>query len=234
MLADNLQAIRLVAERLSTLTDRVVFLGGAVVGLLVTETGASRPRATRDVDIILEVASWVEFHHGDRSLRAQLIERGFREDPDGGVMCRWKVADVTVDVMDAGGHIHGFTNRWYHAAIAEARSYGIGAGRNIRLISPACFLATKLEAFAGRGGNDYQVSHDIEDVISVIDGRATIEDDVRESTEDVRTFVARELQRLLGTAAFLEALPGHLPSDAASQARLRQLVRRMHNMALLP
>lgn len=233
MLADNIEAIRLVANRLGALADRVVFLGGAVVGLLVTEAGASRPRSTRDVDIILEVASWAAFYYGDKSLRAQLIELGFREDLGSGLICRWMVENVTVDIMDPGGHIAGFTNRWYPAAVATARGHDVGGTRNIRLISPACFLATKLEAFASRGGNDYQASQDIEDVVSVIDGRVNIEQDVRESPDDVRRFIASELRRFLMTPAFEEALPGHLGGDVASQARWVRVRDRLVNISLL-
>jgi hypothetical protein len=33
------------------------------------------------------------------------------------------------------------------------------------------FVATKFEAFHGRGNNDHLASHDLEDIITVVDGR---------------------------------------------------------------
>jgi len=55
MLLDGVQAIRLVAERLDSLAERVVFLGGATLGLFITEPGAAPPRPTKDVDLIVEI-----------------------------------------------------------------------------------------------------------------------------------------------------------------------------------
>ena len=231
VLPDSLQAIQLVAARLGSLIDRVVFLGGAVAGLLVTDPDASTPRPTRDVDIVVTVA-WLEYH-AEGGLRAQLLERGFREVLDEGVICRWSVEGVSVDIMDATGQLFGFTNRWYRSSFAEARDHDIGDGLMIRLISPACFLATKLAAFADRGDGDFQASHDIEDIVSVVNGRAMIEEDVRSSPPDVRSYVAIELQRLLATPAFVEALAGHLSGDAASQEEVTRVLERLHKLASL-
>ena len=46
----NLPHLRQIAEALGELRERVVFVGGAVAGLLVTDPLASSVRATRDVD----------------------------------------------------------------------------------------------------------------------------------------------------------------------------------------
>lgn len=62
-----------------------------------------------------------------------------------------------------------FSNRWYPAAIDRAETFHI-AGHNVRVVTPALFIATKLEAFHERGGNDVFASHDIEDIIAVVPG----------------------------------------------------------------
>ncbi len=49
----NLPALRQVAEALGDLREQVVFVGGAVAGLLVTDPLADSVRATRDVDAVL-------------------------------------------------------------------------------------------------------------------------------------------------------------------------------------
>ena len=228
---DSVQAVEFVAERLGSLADQFVFLGGAVVGLLVTSPGAARPRATRDVDLIVEVASRSEYQYGDNSLRARLVERGFREATDESVICRWVVGDVNVDIMDTAGEIFGFGNRWYPAAAAEATSYRLNASSVVRLISPACFVATKLEAFSGRGFGDYQASADIEDIVSVIEGRGTIEEDIASASVEVRRFLSAEFDRLVNTPEFCDALPGHLPSDDASQSRLPDLLATLRKLS---
>jgi hypothetical protein len=135
-----------------------------------------------------------------------------------------------VDIMPASAGIFGFTNRWYPAVLVHAQRYRFPDGPNIRLISPACFLATKLEAFANRGQRDFG-SHDLEDVIAVIDGRRTIEKEVESATPEIRDFLAREIARLLTNEAFVESLPGQLRGDRASQARLPRLKARLYGIA---
>ena len=88
----------------------------------------------------------------------------------------------------------------------------------------------KLDAFNDRGNGDYAASHDMEDVIAVIDNRPTIEEELRTAPSDVRRFVVEELTRHLDHPAFVEALPGYLPGDAASQARVNPLRARLERI----
>jgi predicted nucleotidyltransferase len=228
MVLDGVQAIRLVAERLDSLTERMVFLGGATLGLLVTAPGAAPPRPTRDVDLVVEITM---LDYLDNSFRSQLLHRGFREVLDEGVICRWAVEETRVDIMPTTPGILGFSNRWYPAAVAEAQRYQLPGGPNIRLISPACFLATKLDAFANRGKGDYLASHDLDDIVSVIDGRSTIEQDIASASSEVREFLASAFVRYLASESFVESLPGHLEGNQSSQARLPRLMARIGRIA---
>ena len=230
MLPDSVQAIRFVAERLDSLNERMVFLGGATLGLFITETGAAPPRPTKDVDLVVEITM---LEYLDNSFRSQLLSRGFREDVDDGVICRWVIEGTKVDIMPTAPWIFGFSNRWYPTAVAQAQRYQLSNGPSIRLISPACFLATKLEAFANRGRGDF-LSHDLEDVIAVVDGRSTIETEIESAPSEIRDFLAREIARLLTDNAFVESLPAQLCGDSGSQARLPQLRDRLYRIAGLP
>ena len=85
-----------VAQRLGPLRERVVFVGGMVRGLLITDAAASPFRPTDDVDLIVGVASRVAYNQLSKELRA----RGFREDTEPGAsLCRWTVGGIKVDVM---------------------------------------------------------------------------------------------------------------------------------------
>lgn len=53
----NIELINTVAKRLGPLLDRVVFLGGAATGLLITDTAAPDVRPTLDVDVVVEISS---------------------------------------------------------------------------------------------------------------------------------------------------------------------------------
>jgi hypothetical protein len=82
-------------------------------------------------------------------------------------------------------------------------------------------------AFQSRGQGDFLGSHDLEDFVAVVDGRAEIMAEVQSSEEPLRSFLAKFVQELLNTRAFVEALPGHPEGQAGRlpiiQERLDQL-----------
>jgi len=82
-----------------------------------------------------------------------------------------------------------------------------------------------------RPTNDITDSHDLEDIVAVIDGREEIAREVAASPADVRTYVASELRHLLGVQAFVDALSGFLLPDSASQFRRPALLRRLRALA---
>jgi hypothetical protein len=148
------------------------------------------------------------------------------DNREGAPTCRWRHRDLTIDVMPTDERILGFGNRWYRPAIASAQRIDI-AGARMRLVTAVYFVATKLDAFHGRGDNDYGGSHDLEDLIAVIDGRPEIANEVRRASSDVRRYIAFEVGRLLATPAFVDALPGFLLPDSATQARYPLLLDRL-------
>jgi hypothetical protein len=82
-----------------------------------------------------------------------------------------------------------------------------------------------------RPTKDITGSHDLEDIVAVIDGREEIAREVAASPADVRTYVASELRHLLGVQAFVDALSGFLRPDSASQSRRPALLRRLRALA---
>ena len=54
MLNPNLEQLIAAAALLRPMLEDLVFVGGAVTSLLVTDEGAGRPRTTLDVDAIVE------------------------------------------------------------------------------------------------------------------------------------------------------------------------------------
>ena len=59
-LGNGRAAIEIVAAALDDLREEVMFLGGAIAGLLVTSPEAPPPRLTDDVDIVVDVATYAE------------------------------------------------------------------------------------------------------------------------------------------------------------------------------
>lgn len=225
---NNLAMIRHVAMRLGDLVDSVVFLGGATTTLLITDAAASDVRSTKDVDVIVEIATTAEYHR----LAKQLRGRGFSEDTsEGAPLCRWLVDGIIVDVMPTEEATLGFSNRWYREAFEHATRMALEATAPIRVVTAPFFLATKLEAFQARGRGDFMASHDLEDIIALIDGRGELLEEVAMAPDVLRSFLATAFRELLVNPLFLDALPGHLPGDAASQQRLPLLMSRLHKIA---
>lgn len=227
----NVALLEQVARHLGeALREQLVFVGGAVAGLLVTDPAMPAIRPTEDVDVVAHVTVLSAYHAIERALS----ERGFvRDISRDAPICRWRIGAVTVDVMPTVETVLGFANRWYPLATSTAQRVALPSGVEIRLIRAPVFVATKLEAFAGRGNNDYLFSHDMGDLIAVIDGRAALLDECHASDAALRTYLRDWFMRLIADRPFREALAGHLPGDAASQERLPELENKLRALARL-
>ena len=220
----NLLILELAVKRPGSLADDMVFLGGCATGLLLTDVAAPPIRATQDVDVITEVASLGQYHRLSEKLR----ERGFKGDQSSDApICRWVLEGIVLDVMPTRREILGFGNEWYQPALDTAVTVELPSGKQIRMVTAPYFLATKLAAFDGRGEGDYVMSHDMEDIVAVLDGRPEIVDEVKRADETLRTYLMARFTAFLRDRNFLAALPGHLPGDAASQARAPLVLERI-------
>jgi hypothetical protein len=97
----------------------------------------------------------------------------------------------------------------------------------IQIVTAPYFLGTKLDAFFGRGKGDYLVSHDMEDIINLINGRVEIIEEIKNSEADLKEFIINTLKGFVDDDLFLEALPGHLLPDQASQGRRSIILERI-------
>lgn len=161
----NIRMIIHVAKRFGELRDKVVFVGGCATGLFFTDSAMPEVRVTKDVDVIVEVASRTEYYKLEEELRNRDFKQDMSEDAP---VCRWVIDNIKVDVMPTREDILGFSNRWYVPAIKNASNIELDKELIIQLVTPPYFLATKIEAFKGRGGGDYRASHDIEDIITIL------------------------------------------------------------------
>ncbi len=150
-----------------------------------------------------------------------LRKKGFVEDSgDKAVICRWLVPTdygrVQVDVMPTDPDILGFSNRWYKKAIEQAEKIPLSSGIIISVVSAPYFLATKLEAFKGRGDGDY-FSHDLEDLIFVVENRDRLVVELMDCDQELRSYLGSEMQALLNDQ-FLNVLPGLLVNQGAENS----------------
>jgi predicted nucleotidyltransferase len=228
-MASNLALLEDAARKLEPLLDEVVFDGGATLDLLITDHGAAPTRSTFDVDVIVEITTYPDYVLFSDRLRIL----GFSENVrPGAPLCRWLHGDLTLDVMPLDAGVLGFSNRWYRDALNAAQPVRLPSGVTIRVITAPFFLGTKMEAFRGRGRRDFVASHDLEDFISVLDGRETILGEVALAPVNLRAYLAHAAKELLAEPRFRDALPGFLPGDAISQQRVPLLLRQMQELAM--
>lgn len=201
----NLPYLRHIADALGDLREQVVFVGGAVAGLLVTDPLADSVRATRDVDAVVN-ATRAMFH----LIEEAVAQRGFVRDVQGDVICRWvhKDSGLLFDLMPVQPEVLGFSNRWYPYAVETAEPVELSPGLTIRLVSAVGFVATKLEAYAGRGAGDFLTSHDFEDVLNIVDGREELTDEMAAAPAELRQAVKSAFLQLLSNPDFANVLPG--------------------------
>ncbi len=222
------ELIEAVAAALGPLLPEVAFLGGASIQLWLTDVAAPPPRATIDVDVVVEVSGYGEY----AALGARLRERGFAEDATSGVICRWRHSTgLILDVMPTDARILGFANRWYPAALKAVVAKTLPGGTVVRAIAPAYLIATKIEAFRDRGRGDFLASADFEDIVRLIDGREELVEEIEVIRVEARAFVVTSLAEMRRDAMFEYGVAGALLPDAASQARLPLVMERIERIA---
>ena len=209
--------------KLGELADDLFFVGGCATGLLITDPAAAPLRATWDVDAIAQVLSRAEYYQFAEKLKG----KGFREDAEEGApMCRWRCENVILDVMPIDPSILGFGSNWYQEAQENAVRFAMPSGNAILLI-------TKLDAFNGRGNGDYMQSHDIEDIVTVRDGRPELLSELERAEPKIQQELASRFEALRQNSRFIDAVAGHLAPDAASQARLPGVIGRIEAISKL-
>lgn len=212
----NLESLFIIANRLEELCEEVTFVGGSIIGLLITEKAAPDVRFTYDVDCIIDVITYTQYY----SLEKKLKQKGFKQDlSNNHPICRWTYENILLDVVPIDKKILGFTNKWYKDAIQNPIFISLPNSIIIKIISAPYFLATKLEAFKDRGGNDYILSYDLEDIISVLDGRTEIVEEIAKVSDDLKEYLSSEFSFLIRNQFFMQALPGHVNYTHESEYR---------------
>ncbi|APO79820.1 hypothetical protein AM571_PC02094 (plasmid) [Rhizobium etli 8C-3] len=193
------------------LRARLVFVGGCTTALYITDPiTLEGVRATDDVDLIVDLAGFAEW----ANLMARLRERGFAEAADDNVICRMKLGELKVDFMPDDKTILGFSNRWYAKGIETAVPAALEEGLEIRCLTPPLFVATKLEAYLGRGRDDLIGSRDAEDILLLVDGREELVEEIAAAEPDIQAYIAEQITAVLEDPNFDHFLEGNVRGPA--------------------
>jgi predicted nucleotidyltransferase len=213
----NVVRIKAVHHALGSFRDRVLYVGGASVSLYA-DRPSSEVRPKDDVDILIELLNY----NGYAELEAQLRRQGFENDYESGIICRYRVQGIIVDVIPTNEDILGFSNRWYAEGFKHAMDIRLDQECEIRILQPHYFLATKIEAFKNRGGGDGRMSSDFEDIIFVLNNRRAIWDEMEKSSADIRTYLRNEWAIISENEYLYEWIGAHL--DYVEQGRVSYIV----------
>jgi len=225
-------ALRLVedAARLLAGLD-VVFVGGAVLGLYLPARVQEEVRATEDVDCVVSVS-----YMGLANLERQLAQRGLSQshnlptDP----ICRWRDANgAVIDVMPAEPTVLGFSNAWYVHGVREAQAVELPDGQTVRIFPVLLYLASKVDAYYGRGETDPWLSQDLEDIVTLLDGCEDLEAKIAATEGDLRRVLLTFFRDLFEHPNFEELVLGMAPRPDANRARAHAVQRTVVRLARL-
>ena len=228
MSSPNRDLLVRVSTRLKPLLDQLVFVGGQVTELLITDPVAIHVRPTDDVDVICEVANMTEYFQ----LGKKLKEVGFSEDTSKGApICRWRTSTDVIDVMPTVEEILGFKGSWYPAAIRTAHSYSLTPDLDVRVVSAPVFLATKWEAFGDRGEGAWYVSHDVQDIVLIVAGREELQQEIQAVAEDLRDYLAKSTRSMLASGVAEDVIVAALPEAHDVPGLLNTVMERFKHIA---
>jgi len=187
--------------------EEMAFIGGCTTALFLDIPNAEEGiRATYDVDLIVDISTQKEWYQ----LEDELRKLGFKNDQNSEILCRFKLRDIVVDFMPINQNILGFSNDWYEKSMKNTKSFILPSKTKIKILDPCYFLATKFEAYSGRGNDDPMSSKDIEDILNVIAGRSTIIEEIYSSEQDIQNYLSEQFSKLISHNDWQYVLQGNI------------------------
>ncbi|MGB5434607.1 MAG: nucleotidyl transferase AbiEii/AbiGii toxin family protein [Maribacter sp.] len=208
----NRAATKKVALVLGDLNEQVVYVGGTVVSLYIDDPAAEDIRPTKDIDLTFQIAGYAELER----LREALNERGFYQDAEDPVICRFRYEDLIVDVMATKAVGWAPSSPWFKAGFEKAIPLTIDKV-TIKVLSLPYFLATKIEAFFDRGIKDIYASHDLEDIVYLFNYTTNIDTQLWASDKQVKYYLAEKLEEMRNNKSIVSAFRGSLYYNQADE-----------------
>lgn len=116
-------------DALGPLADRLVFVGGAVIPLLIEPDFAADARPTVDVDCVVSARTYGQFHEIEQALRELDFASG-REPGD--PICRYRRGELILDVLPVRDLGFGY-NLWYERGVRTSRRVKLPSGQSFQV-----------------------------------------------------------------------------------------------------
>lgn len=225
----SIESVALVATALTNLRTEAVFVGAAILPLYVGPAVALQIRPTRDVDFAFNIGGVAAFQKREGELRDRGFEPDISDEPP--LACRYRVQNIVVDMVSAQtSKAQTFTNEWYRFAFDDPMQATVH-GVEINIPSAPVYLATKLEAFFNRGIRDWHASTDLEDIVSLVEGRDELAAEIVDTHPKVRAFVAKSMASLLALPGFRDYLVGAVTQGPGHGVRADLVFRQLQAIA---
>ena len=209
----NIKLVEKVALALEEINDEVIYIGGAIVSLYVTDQGAEQARPTEDIDICVQISTYAQMDQ----LREKLARKKIYPAPTETIMYRYSFEEILIDFIPFEDTPLGPTNKWLKPGFQKA--YPINIGKvEIKILPVSIFLATKWEAYKNRGG-DPRMSHDFEDIIYIINNNVNLVDDIVQTNKKVQDFLKEMSNEILSNSSLNEIIECHINPYIATERR---------------
>ena len=199
----NNERLQEVAEVLQSLNERIVYVGGAMVGLYATDPAAAEPRTTIDVDCVVNSMSYAEHARFENTLRSLHFHN---DQTPNAPLCRWIYKDEIVDVMSVEEKSLTFGNVWYGPGFENRECCQLPSGLSIYRLPVVYYIATKISALLSRGGQDWRGSKDFEDIVYVLNYCLEFVDQFETSDYEVKRYVSEQFGKMLKRQNFVEEI----------------------------
>jgi predicted nucleotidyltransferase len=219
----NLEKLKEIVIALGELNEGMVFVGGAVVAIYANDVVEEDVRITKDIDAFGKITTHAEL----KNIREQLAKNNFFPSPEEKVICRFKHGEIVLDVMSTQQIEWAPANKWFEPGFEHLETVIVDYVP-VKILSVPYFLATKFEAYYGRG-KDSRTSEDFEDIVYILNNRATLVEDIENAPEDVKEYLISEFNKILVSNELREAVLVHLPYESQS-ARYKILIKKLETL----
>lgn len=223
---EQIQMLEKAAKLLAALDEKIVFIGGATVPLYLDKVSAADARPTKDVDCVVNIIPRTKYYLLEEKLR----QIGLEQDK-GNIICRWRYQEeLIIDIMPDDNSILGFSNSWYKFGIKKSIIHKLPSGQKIDIFPVSYLLASKIEAFNSRGNHNFYTSHDVEDIVLLLDGCPYLENQIQQADKKVKNFIKEWFKTHLEDLR--EIAPSQLSFPAKNAGREQLILSLIERLAL--
>jgi hypothetical protein len=214
-MSTNIDMLSCVAHGLGNFKEDVVFVGGSVAELYAANPELSDIRPTLDVDCVVEISTYIAYNQLEEKLRSLGFQNDITTDAP---ICRKIYKGIIVDIMPVNPDILGFSNQWYRGGMDNKVKITLPDSTDIFVFPVEYYLATKLEALNNRGGNDIRGSHDMEDIVYVMNNCLELPDNIKQQNDTLLVqYLKKQFCKLLNNSNIKEVIYSSLPYNSEEE-----------------